>query len=443
MTPSAEPERHDRLHPGEGEEGARTPFERDKDAILYSSAFRRLAGVTQVVSPIEGEIHHNRLTHTLKVAQIARSLANKFQKENPETSARLQLDSSVVEAAAYAHDLGHPPFGHIAEHKLNEFLKDHGGYEGNAQSFRVVTKLAVRNNHPGLNLTRAVLNGILKYPWLRCVNYNESDKKCRKWGAYETEKKEFEFARGSEIGSDSQSLEAQIMDWADDITYSIHDTEDFYRAGLIPLEKFTEPSFVNKFLDSVFQRWNDKNLTSEFNEDDLKKSFEVFCSSLNFTGAFSPTRSQKAELRSFISRKIGALIKGTELLKNPDPKGRWLKIDENSRMQVEMIKELTWQYVIKKPSFIGLQEGQKKALGTVFLVYKEAASEKASSKRWVLPTGSQEELEGLENKYGRPAVPESLRLRVAADAVAALTDSQVIVLYQKLIGIKNGMSLVD
>ena len=152
--------RQDRRHAEEGDEGHRTPFERDRDAVLYTTSFRRLGGVTQVVSPAEGLVYHNRLTHTLEVAQIARRLTEKICGEQPELARSLQLTPDVVETGALVHDLGHPPFGHVAEKELNRLVRDAGvddGYEGNAQSFRIVTKLAVRNSDPGLNLTRASL----------------------------------------------------------------------------------------------------------------------------------------------------------------------------------------------------------------------------------------------------------------------------------------------
>ncbi len=184
------PKREDRQsgRPGDGLGG---PFQIDRDRILYSMAFRRLAGVTQVVSPGEGEIFHNRLTHSLKVAQIARRLAEKFASERPDVVADWGgLDADVTEAAGLAHDLGHPPFGHIAEEELQSLVsqainssKAPGaspveGYEGNAQSFRILTELSLRRPESmldpdpaspgkeyGLDLTRATLNATLKYPW--------------------------------------------------------------------------------------------------------------------------------------------------------------------------------------------------------------------------------------------------------------------------------------
>ncbi len=139
--------REDRRHRPEGDDGGRTPFERDRDAILYTTAFRRLAGVTQVVSPAEGQVYHNRLTHSIEVAQIAQRLAERLLRTRPDLANHYSLDPSVVEAAALAHDLGHPPFGHVAENELNALVRDSNivdGYEGNAQGIDV----AVRHQGP-------------------------------------------------------------------------------------------------------------------------------------------------------------------------------------------------------------------------------------------------------------------------------------------------------
>src|SRR5271170_455642 len=146
----------------------RTEFQRDRDSILYSSALQRLSTTTQVVSGEQGRVFHNRLTHSLQVAQVGRRLAEKLKLKQPDLATLYRLNEDVVEAACLAHDLGHPPFGHLAETALNKLArKSRGiqGFEGNAQSFRIVTVLAFRSEKfEGLNLTRQTLRAILKYP---------------------------------------------------------------------------------------------------------------------------------------------------------------------------------------------------------------------------------------------------------------------------------------
>jgi len=236
--------RYERFHP-ERESTAldhRTPGQRDRDRILYTSAFRRLAGVTQVVSADEGHVFHNRLTHTLEVAQVARRIAEKLRKRQDELAEALGgVDPDVAEAAALAHDLGHPPFGHLGEEELDELARGAGvpdGFEGNPQSFRIVNYLALRTPHyAGVNLTRATLSGLLKYPWLRGPKGHPSYKKR---GAYTSERHQLEWTRSGIHSTDKrQSIEAEIMDWADDVTYAVHDMADFYQAGLIPFETLT------------------------------------------------------------------------------------------------------------------------------------------------------------------------------------------------------------
>ena len=163
--------RRERFHPEQAKrDDERQPGERDYDRILYSSAFLRLAGVAQVAHTEDHCVVHNRLIHSLKVARIGRGLAIRMQRDQPDLAMLLGSEPSVVEAAALAHDLGHPPFGHIAEEELNSMVQEgeFDAFEGNAQSFRVVTRLSIRDvDYDGLNLTRSTLNALLKYPWHR------------------------------------------------------------------------------------------------------------------------------------------------------------------------------------------------------------------------------------------------------------------------------------
>jgi dGTPase len=228
---------HDDRSPRIGDD--RTPFQRDRDLILYSSAFKRLLGITQVASATVGHVFHTRLTHSLQVAQAGRRLAEKLLiKQN--TLAAGCIDPDRVEAACLAHDIGHPPFGHLAEQILDLKAIDFGGFEGNAQSFRIVTQLSVTSAaFPGLNLTRGTLQALLKYPWTysrRPKDPSHSSGRKPKWGVYDCDGGTLEQITGDDSGGPfSKSAEAEMMDWADDMTYSVHDVEDFFRAGLIPI----------------------------------------------------------------------------------------------------------------------------------------------------------------------------------------------------------------
>ena len=187
-----------RAHPEE-ESASRTAFQRDLDRIIHTTAFRRLEYKTQVFVFYEGDHYRTRLTHTLEVAQLGRSLAR-----------GLGANEDLTEAICLAHDLGHPPFGHAGEYALNELLKDHGGFNHNTQSYRIVTQLEERyRQFPGLNLTYETREGMIKHE----TEYDRSDA-----AEYEPDKR--------------ASLEAQIANLADEIAYNAHDLEDGLRAGL-------------------------------------------------------------------------------------------------------------------------------------------------------------------------------------------------------------------
>lgn len=235
----------------------RTPAQRDRDRVLYSSAFQRLAYVTQVTASEAGHTFHNRLSHSLKVAQVGRRNLERLQAqvedgelEGDAAALVTAADPDSVEACCLAHDLGHPPFGPIAEEELHSRARDHvdDGFEGNAQSFRIVTRLSVRAESAGLNLTRQTLDGMLKYPWKHWDNDPlPGEKRERKWGYYQDDSDAFEFTRAGWPEEAAHELpercfEAELMEWADDVTFAVHDTDDFFRAGLVPLDRLAEPS---------------------------------------------------------------------------------------------------------------------------------------------------------------------------------------------------------
>jgi dGTPase len=432
------PRREDR-HSGEQPQGdQRSLFQRDRDRILYASAFRRLVGVTQVVSPSEGEVFHNRLTHTLKVAQVARRIAEMFlARKSDARNVRKwgEINPDVVEAAALAHDLGHPPFGHIAEDELNHLvvpLAGVDGYEGNAQSFRIVTRLAVRraNTLHALDLTRATLDATLKYPCLPRVGV-------KKFGAYRDDQEAFVFARELHPSpDDAPCIEAQIMDWADDITYSVHDTEDFYRAGLIPLELLavSEDERRRFIAGAIHRRQDTADPFSETAEslEDLLVRFLDWAPWEKYSG----TRSQRGYLSQLVSKTVSDYVQNTRLRKSPDDHGSGLDIPPEFVTQVTLLKELTWYYVIDNPSLAGHQFGQRKVIRTLFEIFMDAARRGD----WVIfPPQFREEAEDVLHEQGDITPARSARL--VADTIASLTDQQALRLHQLLTGQSQGSVL--
>lgn len=428
-----------RWDPEEPKRGdSRTGAQRDRDRILYSSAFRRLAEVTQVVAPENTYVFHNRLTHSLEVAQVARRIAEKLSTSQKRRAQELGgIDPDVVEAAALAHDLGHPPFGHVAEEELREVARRRrllGGFEGNAQSFRIVTKLASRSRGPGLNLTRATLAAMAKYPWLRARRGQRS----RKWGAYDSEKNEFRWAITLFRGSPGRRCpEAEIMDWADDVTYSVHDLDDFYRAGRIPLHLLATPQNSterDKFFQKVFERRKREGGIWR-RVDDLERAFagimEV-CWVVGRTRAvYLGTQDERFRMRGLTSVLINRYVNAIRLLLPKGRADRAVEVDPNAELEVAILKELTWHYIIEDPGMAAQQEGQRRVVRGLADIFHEAALHRHE---WRLfPAYYQEKL------HGKPTAGGTTRLIL--DLVASMTERQAVTMYQRLTGISLGSAL--
>lgn len=437
MSPNT-PESALRLYPEENRHGDdRTLFQRDRDIILYSSALQRLSTTTQVVSGESGYVFHNRLTHTLQVAQVGRRLAEKRIKHQPDLAKSLAVDPDVIESACLAHDLGHPPFGHLAEYELNKLAGEEAqGFEGNAQSFRIVTELAFRDDkYNGLNLTNRTLRAILKYPW---TFSGRPEKKLNKWGAYDSERTSFELAVGkSGIEHSTRSVEAELMDWADDLTYAIHDAEDFYRAGLIPLHLLLpsgqgprSSSERERFLSYVASKRKKIEELQNTSESELDEIFaELLFTHFKLTGPYEGTRNDRARLRIFTSMLVGRYINGL-LLADPSKGEGTIYIDENYKKQIALLKQLTWYYVIEAPGLATQQHANRKIIGYLFDTFLQETKEKPSR---LLPPYYRERLQNAKNT--------SAVKRVVVDLIAGMTEAQALMTYQRLNGIVHGSAL--
>ena len=223
--PGYTPADRERFFDEPAKRGGRTEFARDRARIIHSFALRRLAAKTQVAVPWATDFPRTRLSHSLECAQVGRELG-----------AALGADPDLMEGACLAHDIGHPPFGHNGEEVLNQLAHSCGGFEGNAQSLRLLIRLEAKTvlvdgKSVGLNLTRASLDAATKYPWSRVVN-------AKKFGVYEDDLEIFNWYR-SGVESGKTSIEAQIMDWSDDVAYSVHDMEDSLVSGQIKLDQLS------------------------------------------------------------------------------------------------------------------------------------------------------------------------------------------------------------
>lgn len=374
--------RNQRLAETEPRPTDRMESERDADRLVYASSFARLQGVVQVASAPRRIVFHNRYTHSVKVSRLGLRIAQRlvrraeiaYDSKAEGFLAHLGgLDPNVVEAAGLAHDLGHPPFGHHGETVLDALIGP-AGFNGNAQTFRVVTRLAVRDLQVrGLNLTRASLLGLLKYPWPR----SQEKGRDRAWGYYASESSLVgQLREGRPAGlhplvmtGAAPSLEASIMDWADDITYAVHDVEDFFRAGLIPLRSLRSPDAWDDVIAQGRQRAG--SALASVPESDLHAAAKAVTARLDalLIGLDSPydgSRALESHLTLLASQLIGLYVAAARLQVPDELHPSGLAVDPELQCQVLLLKELAWYYVINRPGLAGIQYGQAKTLGDLY-----------------------------------------------------------------------------
>jgi dGTPase len=441
----------DRLHTERAPEVVRgryrTPGQRDRDRILYSSAFARLAYVTQVTAPESGHTFHNRMIHSLKVAQVGRRNAERLQKKVKDKdivgpAARMinALDPDAVEASCLGHDLGHPPFGHIAEKILHERASEHvaDGFEGNAQSFRIVTRLGIRTEDPGLDLTRRTLDGLLKYPWRHWpADPAKGHKRQRKWGYYRDDQEAFDFAREGwpDESADAlppRSLAAEIMDWADDLTYAVHDVDDFFRAGLIPLDRLAEPNgSERKRLRELMTEMHhaDPRMLSGESIDGLLKALFRVVGMHSLDAPYEHTVSARRRMRDFGSQLITRYLEAFQVDNAPDGKRVRLVIDRRRYLEVTALKLLVHVYVVRRPGLAVVQHGQTRVISDLFDFYFTASSPRAEDggDHRLFPPGARERLANSSHT-------STERARVVVDLLSGLTEEAAIQLHHRLAG---------
>ena len=381
----------------------RGPFERDRARVLHSAAFRRLASKTQVHTAGTDDFLRTRLTHSLEVAQIAR-----------EMGARLGCDPDVVDVAGLAHDLGHPPFGHNGESALNEVSQDCGGFEGNAQTLRVVTRLEAKVEGAGLNLTRASLDAICKYPWPRSHGR-------RKFGVYADDMAIFDWFR-PEAAGEHKCLEAQVMDWADDVAYSVHDVEDGVFTGFIALKPLLESAQERAALCvDVAATYSSSPV------DELAEVLDVVLAdpALAQLAAYDGSHRAQIALKAFTSALTGRLVSAAVNATREVYGGRRLRrydadlvVPHLERARCALLKGIALRYVMRRRGTEPWYDEQRQILRELVRVLGENAPE------------------GLDLVFGplwKEASDDGARLRVVIDQVASLTDPAAVAWHKRLV----------
>jgi dGTPase len=409
-------------------EDQRNEFQRDRDRILYSSAFRRLAGITQIARAGEADVFHTRLAHTLKVAQVGRRLAEYVIETQPDECEVLGVHQEVVEAACLAHDLGHPPFGHLGEQVLNGLVTaehDEGGFEGNAQSFRILTSSAVRfADCDGLDLTRATLAACIKYPWER--DLSGASIKSKKWGVYATEREDFQFARENS-DEETKTAEAELMDWADDIAYSVHDLEDFHRCGLIPWRAIFSADGCEKLVASALE----SNSGSRHARRRLKAAHARIVSLVVGTfgdlldDPFEGSRDQRQAIRLLTSTLIGRYVTAITLHVPANLGEVCIAASTEVESEIAILKQIAREYIIKTPALAAQQRGQGRILTDLFTDLIETGSEKYVPRRF--------------SYLLKPS--SASRARRVADCISTLTENEAVALHGRLRGTASGSVL--
>lgn len=455
-----------------GSSDRRSPFARDHDRLLYTRAFRRLQGKTQVVTPGEADFFRTRLTHTLEVAQVARRLTERLNKTAlglleqgrlNEWDGRLEkwmapaglVDPDVCEAAAVLHDLGHAPFGHAGERALAEAIpkvtaagsgweiENSGSFDGNAQSFRLACHaITHKTRGNGLELTRAVLDGSLKYPrgWEPGV---------KKWSVFPTEMEDFRgFVRDGVPDDllDEQTVEAQIMDWADDIAYSVHDVDDWFHAGFMPIAGLvSSEEQLSDLSGRIIGRWLKRDKIAESDKDVVDGAIRnLFQSRDGPFGHFvvargaghpitDPTSWEAREAirhaRSVLFDEFQGATRLAVRVDDPSLSRRYAlaaEIDSNTRRRCDILRELLWIYVVGSPGMATHQAGQKRVVTELLTRFAAAAKSDEEDALDIFPLDVRDDLRGADS--------DLKRLRLIVDFVSGMTDAYALRLHARITG---------
>jgi dGTPase len=383
----------------------RSPFERDRARVLHSHAFRRLADKTQVVTPGEDDFPRTRLTHSLEVAQIARELGG-----------ALGCDPDVTDAAGLAHDLGHPPFGHNGEEALDLVATGIGGFEGNAQTLRILTRLEPKvidgsGASAGLNLTRAVLDATVKYPWPRPPGGG-------KFGVYAEDRAAYDWVRAG-VPDGRRCLEAQVMDWADDVAYSVHDLEDGVHAGLIRIGTFDAAARAD-LVEVAASLYTDQGPGELAGVLDVLLELPSLRDLAGYDRSFASLAAAKRVTSELTGRFVGAAVAATRSAQGNDKLVRYaadLAVPAPVAAECALLKAMAARYVMFRPE---AKERRKEQIRLLLELSEQLATR--------APAG----LDPAAGQAWCEARDDTGRLRAVIDQVARLTDRAAVAWHRAL-----------
>lgn len=381
----------------------RDDFARDRARLVHSASLRRLSAKTQVVQPGDDDFVRNRLTHSLEVAQIGR-----------EFGQALGCSADVVDSACLAHDLGHPPFGHNGERALDEVARDIGGFEGNAQTLRLLTRLEPKRVHPdgrpaGLNLTRATLDAATKYPWRRGEGEDGAVVGASaKFGVYADDLPVFEWFRDGRPDG-QRCIEADVMDWSDDVAYSVHDVEDAIASGRLDVRRLRDRTDVDSVLAVATGLY-----AADLGVDALGAALERVLASGAVPTAYDGSRVDRAALKDMTSRLIGRFVHGVEVATRErhgaGPLTRYaadLVVPDETRAECAVLKAVAAHFVMHAQERVDVLSRQRAIVADLVAGYQQD------------PVGRLDP--DLLGDW-KAATDDAEALRVVVDQVASLTD---------------------
>lgn len=389
----------------------RSPFQIDRDRVMHTLAFRSLQSKTQVFWSGEYDFYRTRLTHSLEVAQIGRSICNWLQHSSDLLREDYFIDSDLVEACCLAHDLGHPPFGHAGEKSLNLIMAKNGGFEGNAQTLRLLTERIFSTSQRGMNPSRAFLDGVLKYKTLWSELISEDGTPPKNHFIYDNQSKyldwiydgrdfPLEYTPGKERDT-FRSIELQIMDWSDDTAYSLNDISDSVRAGFLTIE--------------TIEKWAIKNSIP-------------YGDSSSLGDLLASIRKGKVDV--MMSRKIGDFIKAVTLKEEQNfmstTSNRYkysLEIDPVCLTELELFKTLAYEVVFRSPELNQLEYKGDYLLRSIWDVMQTQYIDSKKPFFNLLDEATANELQASE---------QEMKMRLLCDVMASYTDGSATRLYKRL-----------